>query len=1308
VKQLANVCFALVVCLALNAAAYAQVNAILGGTVSDQSGAVIPGATLTVTNVNTGIVTTRTANETGNYEFPALQPGTYTLTASYQGFQTMTYTNVILGQGQQVRQNVVLQVAAAAQTVEVTAEADTTLGTTAASIGSVLTDRAVQALPVLNRNVLDLISTSPGVITTRTAFAEVPIFSGTGQGQVNTTRDGLITNDGRYNDSNGAYSGVFTSPDMVEEMRISTNTIDPAVGRGSGQVQLRTRAGGNQFHGALFYTNNNSALTAFPFFDKLTGAPKSYQNRNQYGGRLGGPIWRNKAFFFVLVDNQRYLEKQLVTSTVLTEPARNGIFRYLTAGAPGGTTRRNGNAFAVTPSVDINGNIRTVAENGQPLFLNSFNVFTDVRDPNRSRIDPVWFSSQYLKRMPLPNNWTVGDGLNTAGYQWLRRHEGLDGSTGVSANPNRDHLTTRFDYQASDSHKLTFTMSREVDKSVNAQTGLPAYPDGYFGDLVRTPRFYTVQHTWVISPTVLNEFRVGYKNDTWLGTSPMDRGCCWNGRKETDRDKTAQEAYDSFPKTPDGKSLVNVTPGLGLGSYAPLGVSTPRSTISPLKQIADTVTINKGAHSFQVGVEANYFISEGINSGGQDTTRPTVVLGIGNVQVPNITATNFPGLNALDIPTAQGLLAQLAGTVASVNEQFFVNSPKATDWLDYRDTFLFRRKHHQNDWAVFFKDSWKVTRNLTLNFGLRYDKYGTPYDSLGLGGRFTGGQSGLFGISGTNFANALWAPGVANGSPTTTEFVGKHSPQPDKLIFGNDWNNLAPSFGFAYNVPWFSRPTVIRGGYGWNYAGAVDFLSYSSNIANLPGFNLNVRYASPTYLDLSGLNAANVLPVPRGGTRPFEPVPIYSSTGRTANITGYADDRVVPYIQNFNLSVQREVARNLTVEVSWVGNKATKLWGNTQINETNIFENGLLEAFNTIRAGGESQLLNQMLMGINIAGVGTVNGTTLTGSEALRRFNTTNQFIANGDVGAFANFLNTNTTGTGIAGGLIQRAGLPANFIVANPQFASVSLAGNTANSTYHSLQVAVTQRYARNFQGQFSYVFSKTLGLNAMRHPRDWSLSKGISGLNRTHVLKFNGAWDIPFDSLWRGAPQWANHLIGGWQLAPNIQWTSGSPLSFTTTRGSMGFRANGTPDLVNGFKPGKVVVGNAVVNYFADLTVQQAPLPNFGGSTVLRDRFTNQVVLDRQGRVVAQNPEPGRVGTAPQNQPGLDGPAQLGFDLSLSKRITIREAMSFTVRADALDILNKPQWGNPNMDINSQNFGRITQAAGNRTVTLTARFDF
>src|SRR5215510_6464940 len=287
---------------------FAQINAVVGGIVSDSSGALIPGVEVSARNVTTGIVTTRVTNEAGNYDFASLQPGSYVVSAALSGFQSSTYNNVQLSQGQQVRLNFTLQVGTVAQAVEVVAEANTLLATTSSSVSAVLPEVEVRTLPLSSRNVLDLAKTTAGAVGDN--------FAGARTTQLNTTRDGLPTMDGRYNSSNGVYSAIFTSPDMVEEVQVIANSVDAAMGRGSAQVRMQTRSGTNDFHGALFYSNNNGALSAQGWFQNLVGAQKSYTNRNQFGGRLGGPIKKNKAFFFILIDEQRYLEKVNITSTV--------------------------------------------------------------------------------------------------------------------------------------------------------------------------------------------------------------------------------------------------------------------------------------------------------------------------------------------------------------------------------------------------------------------------------------------------------------------------------------------------------------------------------------------------------------------------------------------------------------------------------------------------------------------------------------------------------------------------------------------------------------------------------------------------------------------------------------------------------------------------------------------------------------------------------------------------------------------------------------------------------------------------------
>src|SRR5436190_12042364 len=373
---------AVVCCLALPILTFAQtINATLGGTVSDATGALIPGVTITATNLATGIVTPVVTNEAGAYNFASIQSGTYKVTAELPGFQTQTYNNVNLGVSQQVRLNFTLQVGTITQSVEVSVPADNLIATSSSSVGSVLSDSKIKDLPLIDRNVLGLVSTQPGVQMLGMAgggdLAAPAIFAGTRGTNVNTSRDGVSVNDTRHNDS-GGFAVTYTSPDLVEEVRVIVAAADAELGRGGGQVQMATRSGTNQYRGSLFYTNRNSALDSSSWFNNFNSTPKNYYNRNQFGGRIGGPIIKNKTFFFGLYDGQRFITKDTVVGNVLTATARQGIFRYF----PG--TLQSSNATSNNPQVDSQGN--PVSPRGATGPLSQFNVFG--RDSNRTGFDP--------------------------------------------------------------------------------------------------------------------------------------------------------------------------------------------------------------------------------------------------------------------------------------------------------------------------------------------------------------------------------------------------------------------------------------------------------------------------------------------------------------------------------------------------------------------------------------------------------------------------------------------------------------------------------------------------------------------------------------------------------------------------------------------------------------------------------------------------------------------------------------------------------------------------------------------------------
>src|SRR5215467_12109932 len=329
-------------------------NANLGGTASDASKALIPGVTVTATNTQTGIVSTTVTNETGAYNFPSLQTRTYKVTAELPGFQTQTYEDVALGVSQQVRLNFSLVVSGQTQSVEVNVAADTLIATTSASVGTVLPEYKVRDLPLASRNILDLTTTAGGTQGSNFAGGRLTLL--------NTTRDGIPVSDGRYD--TGAATTTYVSPDLVDEVRVIVAPADAEMGRGSGQIQMTTRSGTNELHGSVFWVNRNSVLNANSWNNNFQGAGKDYYNGNQFGARLGGPIIKNKTFFFFLFDGQRFLTKGNFTGTVLTDQARQGIFRYF----PG---VQNGNILANTPTVDRNGNPAGPAG----ATLTSLNVF---------------------------------------------------------------------------------------------------------------------------------------------------------------------------------------------------------------------------------------------------------------------------------------------------------------------------------------------------------------------------------------------------------------------------------------------------------------------------------------------------------------------------------------------------------------------------------------------------------------------------------------------------------------------------------------------------------------------------------------------------------------------------------------------------------------------------------------------------------------------------------------------------------------------------------------------------------------------
>src|SRR5262245_20572845 len=299
-------------------------NASVGGFVQDAARAFMPGAMVSATNTQTGVLTTVLTNETGTYNFPSLLPGTYTLSAELVGFRPYIYKDAQLGAGVAVRYNFVLEIGAVTSAVEVTAERSAAIAQSSASIGQVLTEENVHDLPLVTNTALDLIRTMAGIrgdgLGTDTTFA------GISTALVNTTRDGISVQDNRYN--LGVASTTVINPDLVGEMRVILAPVDAETGRGNGQIQILTRSGTNRYRGSAVWAVRNSALDANTWVNNRDGIQPDWLNRHQATVSYGGPIIRNKTFFFVLYDQQIERRRDTQFLPVLTDCARNGIFRY--------------------------------------------------------------------------------------------------------------------------------------------------------------------------------------------------------------------------------------------------------------------------------------------------------------------------------------------------------------------------------------------------------------------------------------------------------------------------------------------------------------------------------------------------------------------------------------------------------------------------------------------------------------------------------------------------------------------------------------------------------------------------------------------------------------------------------------------------------------------------------------------------------------------------------------------------------------------------------------------------------------------
>ena len=373
----AGACLIALLALIMTAAtAFGQgaVSASLGGTIDDSSGSVIPGAAVIARNTDTGVEARTTTNNSGVYNFPSLQSGTYELAVEAPGFQRSTRTDIRLGLGQQARLSVTMAVAGTVTEIAVSGTVESVILEAGSSTGTVIQENVIQSIPLLSGSVLDLVNIIANVTPTNDPVfgGQFQTFAGSNANQINITRDGVSVNEVRF--ATGIQANTNINQEMIGEFKMVLSPVDAEMGRGAGQVQMTTRSGSNAFHGSAVWNVQNTVLDARDFSQKRIDAPPGWRNLNSYLLTASGPVIKNRTFFFVTWEQQFSRERIIQNLNVMTPCARKGIYRYIGGYVP--AARNEGNTY--NPGTMA---VPSVNENGRPLETGTF---FDVNNPDRT------------------------------------------------------------------------------------------------------------------------------------------------------------------------------------------------------------------------------------------------------------------------------------------------------------------------------------------------------------------------------------------------------------------------------------------------------------------------------------------------------------------------------------------------------------------------------------------------------------------------------------------------------------------------------------------------------------------------------------------------------------------------------------------------------------------------------------------------------------------------------------------------------------------------------------------------------------
>ena len=1238
---------ALVAFLAAPLALHAQDNSSMTGVVTDSTGAALPGTTVLLINPSTGVRFTQTTNGKGEYLFANVPPAQgYVTTFTHPGFNPVSVNGVALQVGITRTQNEALA-AGTSQEVSVSASNnEVTINTTDASIGNNIDPKTLVDLPIQNReSIAVLFSLQPGVANSS--------FTGARTDQSSVTLDGMDVNDIAAGSTYGA--GGTANPrlvsdapvDSVQEFRGTVAGLPSDLGTGSGgQFQVVTKSGTNQFHGDLNEYHRDTSTAANSWFNNKAGVARPPLIRNQFGGAVGGPIKKDKLFFFFDFNNSRIIQSANIERIVPLDSFRNGIVSYIrntdavTGAACTATSRQN-----TTPNCIGQLTPAQVKALDPQAIGESASLFSFINSAYPHANDPAYSSA---------------DGINTGGYRFNFAEPDFlynyVGRLDYNITPKqrvfvRGNITRENATQSANAFPSSGTTNPFVDRSYSYvvshiwQIGSNKVNQFYYGDTIQKYNFPAL-----LAPTGVNQYTLG--GNTTTSTNLFGP---YNGYSSQKRRVPIPELRDDFNWTLGSHNV-------GFG-----GLFKFIKTNSQLINDFNTVTLGLGGENLTL----------------DPSVRPTVANGYGSAAIRTAGTTSA---SVYDEAFALAL-----GRIASVGSNYNY-SPTGTPNAQGNGT---NRAYRYYQTELYVGDNWKIAKNLTLSYGLRYQLYTVPYEAHG--------EESIQNTTFNQYFAARETQSAASASgnaavPFITYNLGGKANNAAPL-YQPSYKDFAPRLAFAYNP---AHGTVVNGSFALVYdrtvINAVNFIQDQSsylfqNSATSQYGGTGAAGALGTNDPRIGANLAftnpNVAPTI---TKPYTP---FVNGGSPVGLVNNEFNTIVdptlrdPYALTFNVGIQQEMPDHFIMKLSYVGRLGRRLLGQADASQVLDFPD---PASGQLLSTAFGNLTKEVRAGQAYTAQPWFENQSGAGSTVLLA-NALSSLVSNGD---FADYVQA----------LASYGYIKPNVGMAS-QFAENTYLTNKGTSVYNGLLFTLTKNLSQGLQFDFNYTWSHSLD-NVSANANYISASTGVnficdavhpkecyanSDFDVQNVINSNVVYQLPFGrgrSFFGGASRLVNEAIGGWSVSALPGWRSGFAVGTVSNAYVAGY-ANNAPAIFNG--------NRADVQAHARKDASANAVYLFGSAAATAKALTDFT---------------GPVGLTIGSRNNLRGPSAFTMDAGLAKVFAIlpNERLNLKFRADFFNILNHPVFGVPtSTDITSGSFGQITAVAVNtaaRVGQFSLRLEF